>query len=145
MSSPEPNTATLMFIAFRYMEQAVLDRLAATGFADLTLAQARVLQRIADDGIRLTSLAEQAQVTKQSAGFLVDQLEKTGYVERVPDPADARARLIRVAGRGEGAVRVSAQVVAEVEKGWEQHVGKTRLAMLRKTLLALREVTDPHA
>jgi hypothetical protein len=42
----------------------------------------------------------QAEITKQSAGFLVDQLESGGYVDRVPDPADGRARLVRVAERG---------------------------------------------
>ena len=39
------------------------------------------------EGSRLTDLAAQAQVTKQTAGELVDQLERRGYVERVPDPS----------------------------------------------------------
>jgi DNA-binding MarR family transcriptional regulator len=58
-----------------------------------------VAQRIGPDGTRLTELAEAAQVTKQTAGFLVDQLERAGYVERVPDPRDAGAKLIRLATR----------------------------------------------
>ncbi|WP_280499269.1 MarR family transcriptional regulator, partial [Nocardia cyriacigeorgica] len=82
------------------MENRVFAALAEAGYADITLAQARIVQRIGPDGTRLTELAEQAQVTKQTAGFLVDQLERAGYVERVPDPTDGRARLVRLSARG---------------------------------------------
>jgi len=97
--------------------------LAAAGFDDLTPAQARVFQRIAPGGSRLTDLAEQAGTSKQAAGFLVDQLERAGYVERGADPADGRARLIRVAPRGARAVEASRGMVAEVEAEWAAHLG----------------------
>ena len=94
------NVGVLLFLPYRAMETRVFEGLAAAGFADLTPAQARVFQRIAPGGSRLTDLAAQAAITKQSAGFLVDQLERGGYVERAPDPADGRARLVRIAARG---------------------------------------------
>jgi DNA-binding MarR family transcriptional regulator len=140
-----PNLGVLLFVAYRAMENAVLDALVAAGFDDITLAQARVFQRIAADGSRLTELAEAAQVTKQTAGFLVDQLERAGYVERTPDPRDGRARLVRVAARGQRAVRASAPVVAGVEARWAEHLGPLRMAELRGALVALREITDPYA
>src|SRR5690348_6408396 len=133
-----------MFISYRAMETAVLNALADQGFDDITLAQARVFQRIDPDGSRLIDLAEAAQVTKQTAGFLVDQLERAGYVERTPDPTDARARLVRIARRGAEAVPVAAAVVAEVEKEWADHLGGRRVAELRSTLTKLREITDPY-
>jgi DNA-binding MarR family transcriptional regulator len=141
---PEPNTALLMFIAHRAMEKRTFDALAAAGYIDLTPAQGRLLQRIAPGGSRLTDLAEQAQITKQSAGFLVDQLERAGYVERVPDPTDARARLVRMAGRALAALPVARAVVAEVEAEWTAHLGEQRMARLHETLTALREITDPY-
>src|SRR6478752_10670939 len=125
------------------MEARVFAGLAERGFDDLTPAQARVFQRIADGGSRVTDLAEQAGITKQTAGFLVDQLERAGYVERVPDPSDARAKLVRVASRGERAVAASAAVVAEVEAEWRAHLGQRRATELRRALLRLREITDP--
>ncbi|OJF13655.1 MarR family winged helix-turn-helix transcriptional regulator [Couchioplanes caeruleus] len=134
-----------MFIPYRAMEKEVLDALAAAGFDDVTLAQARVFQRINPDGSRLTELAEAAQLTKQTVGFLVDQLERAGYVERTPDPRDRRARLVRVADRGAAAVRASAGVVAEIEARWAEHLGPARTAHLREALTALREITDPYA
>jgi DNA-binding MarR family transcriptional regulator len=127
------------------MEARVFEALAAAGFTDFTPSQARVFQRIAPDGSRLTDLAEQAAITKQSAGFLVDQLERAGYVERVPDPSDARARLVRVAERGRRAIPLAAAVVAEVENEWAAHLGQRRMEQLRDTLARLREITDPYA
>ena len=91
------NLGLLLFIPYRALEDRVFAALAAAGFDDFTPAQARVFQRIGPDGTRLTELAQAAQITKQTAGFLVDQLERAGYVERTPDPTDARARLVRPA------------------------------------------------
>jgi DNA-binding MarR family transcriptional regulator len=143
--SSELNLGLLMFIPYRAMEKAILEALAGQGFDDITLAQARVFQRIGPDGSRLTELADAAQVTKQTVGFLVDQLERAGYVERTPDPQDGRARLVRVSERGAAAVRASLDVVAEVEARWIAHLGRTRTAHLREALTKLREITDPYA
>src|SRR5688572_31840945 len=122
------------------MEARVFKALAAAGYDDFTPAQARVFQRIAPGGSRLTDLAEQAQITKQSAGFLVDQLERAGYVERVPDPSDARARLIRVAARGAKAVPLPAAVVADVEREWTAHLGTQKMRQPRTAVARPRQI-----
>jgi DNA-binding MarR family transcriptional regulator len=140
----ELNLGLLLYIPYRAMEARVFAALAEAGFDDFTPAQARVFQRIAPDGSRLTDLAEQAQITKQSAGFLVDQLERAGYVERVADPSDARARLVRVAERGAKAVPVAASIVAGIEDEWAAHLGRQRMGQLRQLLTRLREITDPY-
>jgi DNA-binding MarR family transcriptional regulator len=144
MTEPEQNTGLLLFYPYRAMETRVLAVLAEAGH-EVTLAQARLLQRVARDGSRLTELAAQAQVTKQTAGFLVDQLQARGYVERAPDPRDGRARLIRPARRGLEAVALAAPVVAEVEAEWTAHLGEEAMAALRSALIRLREITDPWA
>jgi DNA-binding MarR family transcriptional regulator len=133
-----------MFIPYRALENEVLARMAVAGYDDITLAQARVFQRVNAGGSRLTELAEAAQVTKQTAVFLVDQLERAGYVERRPDPSDGRARLVCVAPRGAQAAAAAAEVVAEVEARWTEHLGSTRTAQLRAALAALRDITDPY-
>ncbi|BCB84985.1 MarR family winged helix-turn-helix transcriptional regulator [Phytohabitans suffuscus] len=143
MAEAPLNVGLLLHIPYRAMESRVFQALAAAGFDDFTPAQARVFQRIGPEGSRLTDLAEQAQITKQSAGFLVDQLERAGYVERVPDPTDARARLVRVAERGAKAIPLAAAVVAEVEAEWARHLGERRMSQLRGILTQLREITDP--
>ena len=94
-----------MFVAHRSAEARVVEAVRAAGFDDLTVAQSRIGQRLNRDGIRVTDLAEQAGVTKQTAGALVDELEAAGYVTRKPDPADARARLVVLTDQGREAVR----------------------------------------
>jgi DNA-binding MarR family transcriptional regulator len=138
----EMNTGVLLFIAHRAMENRVFEALRLAGFDDFTLAQARLLQRLGPDGSRLTELAEAAQVTKQTASHLVDQLERTSYVRRTPDPTDARARLVRMAERGIAAKPIADAVVAEVEGEWRAHLGERRWRQLHEALTALREITD---
>lgn len=139
------NLGLLLFIPYRELEARVFAALAAAGFDDITPAQARIAGRIGPNGTRLTDLAEQARVTKQTAGFLVDRLERHGYVERVPDPSDARARLVRIADRGHAVARVADAAVAAVEAEWAAHLGHRRTGHLRDALTRLRAVTDPYA
>jgi DNA-binding MarR family transcriptional regulator len=138
-------SSLLMFISARHAESRILEHLRAHGFDDLTVAQGRLAARIDEDGTRVTELAEQAQVTKQTAGFLVNQLEKAGYVERVPDPSDARARLVRMAPRGKEAQACAREMERVVEGEWEQRLGPRRMRALREALTDLREITDPYA
>lgn len=141
---PELNTGLLLYIPYRWLENRVTAALVEAGY-DITPAQMKIVQRIGPAGTRLTELAEQAQVTKQTAGFLVDQLEKAGWVERVPDPSDKRARLVRISAKGNEAIPVATAAVAAVEAEWEAHLGPRRMAQLRSTLGMLREITDPYA
>lgn len=133
----------LLFVANRALEQRAFDAVVAAGFTDITPAQARVAARIGPSGTRVTDLAEQARVTKQSAAFLVEQLEAAGYVDRVPDPTDGRARLVRLTPRAHLVVQVADAEVERVLAEWADHIGEERLGRLQDTLRDLREVTDP--
>jgi DNA-binding MarR family transcriptional regulator len=144
VAEDELNLGLLLFIPYRAMEARVFETLAAAGY-EVTPAQGRLFQRIAPGGSRITDLAEQARVTKQTAGFLVDQLERAGYVRRVPDPRDARARLVQIADRGAAALPLAAKAVAEVEAEWAAHLGPRAYGQLRAALVRLREITDPYA
>src|ERR1700722_6183275 len=140
----ELNLGLLCYIASRAMETRVLDALSAAGFDDITTAQGRVFARIGPEGTRVTELAEQAQITKQTAGFLVDQLERAGYVRRVPDLADARARLVQIAPRGQAAVAVARATETQGEAEWTRHLGPQAGGQRRRALTRLREITDPY-
>ena len=139
------NLGLLCFYPYRAMETRVFAAVAAAGFDDITPAQGRLAARIGRCGTRLTDLAEQALVTKQTAGHLVDQLERAGYVRRVPDPTDARARLVQIAERGHALVALARKVEIEVEAEWTAHLGDEAAAQLRAALERLREITDPYA
>ena len=133
----------LLFVANRALEERAFAAVLAAGVTDITVAQARVAARIGPDGTRVSELAAQARVTKQSAAFLVEQLEAAGYVERVPDPADGRARLVRLTARADKVVRAANTEVERVLDEWADHVGADRLRQLYEVLRDLRELTDP--
>jgi len=137
-------SALLMFIAHRAAEARVFEAVRSAGFEDLTLAQSRIGQRLNSEGVRVTDIAEQAGVTKQTAGALVNELEANGYVTRMPDPADARARLVVLTDRGAKLCATAAAEIARVEAEWRDHVGAARYGQLRAALLSLREITDPY-
>lgn len=143
MSRGAMDLATLMFVSYRAMDDRVVAAIREAGY-DVTVAQARIAQRIADEGSRLTDLAERAQVTKQTASLLVAALEQRGLVERVPDPSDGRARLIRFTPRGRSAALRAMEVVMGVEREWTEHLGPELAGQLREGLTKLREVTDPY-
>lgn len=143
--APVVNLGLLCFVSYRFAEMRIMDALAEAGFDDLTVTQARVFARLGPEGTRVGDLAAQAQVTKQTATALVDQLERRGYVVRVADPADQRARLVRFAPRGDAACRVAREAEARVQADWEQHLGEADATHLRRALTRLREVTDPWA
>ncbi len=133
-----------LFIPYRYTEDRIFRAIQDAGFDDWTLAQCRVFQRIAQDGSRLTDLADQAQVSKQSAGVLVDQLERLGYVRRVPDPTDGRARLIVIEQRGRRAREVAKVTLDEILSEWKAYLGTRNFTLLHQILDQLREITDPY-
>ena len=126
---PALNTGLLLFIPYRALEMRVYEALRAAGFDDATPAQMRVFQRVGPEGTRLTELAEAAEITKQTAGFL----------------ADGRARLVRATARGRAASELAAQEVARVEAEWTSHLGARGMTSLRRQLARLREITDPWA
>jgi len=142
-SSADASLPALLFAAYRSMESKIFGALHQVGYDDVTPAQARVFRVIQSDGSRLTDVADAAHVTKQTAGFLVDQLVRAGYVTRVPDPADARARLIKIAPRGAAVIPVAAAVVAKAEAEWTALLGSDRMHTLQEILQTLWDATEP--
>jgi DNA-binding MarR family transcriptional regulator len=115
----------------------VIEGLAEAGFDDIRPAHTAVFQYIQTEGSRLTDLADRAQMTKQSMGYLVDYLEKRGYVERRPDPSDRRATLIFLTDRGWAEVRAALEIIAALEQEWTRALGRARMRQLRELLVDL--------
>lgn len=134
-----------LFVPYRYTEDRIFRALRDAGFDDWTLPQCRVFQRVDPEGSRLTDLADQAQMSKQSAGVMVDRLAQLGYLRRVPDPADGRARLIVIEPRGRRAVEVSRATLEEIYAEWREYLGTRNFALLQQILGQLREITDPYS
>jgi DNA-binding MarR family transcriptional regulator len=92
-----------------------------------------------DTGSRLTELAEAAGMTKQTVGEAVADLEGKGYVERVPDPLDGRAKIIRLTEHGFAAIAAADGHFADIEREWAERIGEEPMAALRDALELLTE------
>jgi DNA-binding MarR family transcriptional regulator len=124
----------LMNIPATLLGRRVYEGLITAGFHELRPAHTPVFQLLAPQGSRVTELAEQAGIAKQSMGYLIDYLEEYGYVERVPDPTDGRAQLVRRTPRGWEVNRMSAQLVWEIQQEWTQLLGEERMKHLLSLL-----------
>ena len=132
-------------ILFRLLHQGVVQRVSAgladAGFEDIRPAHTAVFQHIEADGSRLTDLAERAQITKQSMGYLVDYLEEHGYLERRPDPNDRRVTLICLTDRGWAQIQEALATIATLEDEWTHELGAKQMQQLRKLLTQLAQTT----
>ena len=137
-----PNLGILLRIPFQEVVRRVSEGLAEAGFDDLRPAHTAVFQHIHAEGSRLTDLAERAQITKQSMGYLVDYLEQRGYLERTPDPSDRRAALICLTDRGWAQIRAALATIAALEQEWTRALGKQRMQQLRQLLTELGQTTN---
>jgi DNA-binding MarR family transcriptional regulator len=109
--------------------------LGQTEFDDIRPTHGCVFRFIREgDGMRLTRLAELAGITKQSAGEIVDDLVKSGYVARIADPADKRAKLICLTEKGVGAQATGFGLFATIEKAWIERYGEERMTQMRDLL-----------
>jgi DNA-binding MarR family transcriptional regulator len=132
-NAPE-NLAILLREPFRAGTEVLHRRFAERGHPDIRPPHGNVMQFLDDAGTRVSVLAERAQITKQSMAELVVHLERLGYVERVPDPSDRRAKLVRATPRGKQLYAIARDVVAEIEADWTKRLGKTKMRQLRALL-----------
>lgn len=128
----------LLGVAFDQFSTELADRLPAAGYGDIRPGHGCVFGNIdPENGSRLTDLAERAMMTKQTVGEVTSDLEQLGYVERVPDPEDGRAKIIRLTTKGHEAYVVGRGLIAELEREWAERFGEERVAALREVLEAV--------
>jgi DNA-binding MarR family transcriptional regulator len=125
----------LLGVALDDFSTELTQRVAAAGYADIRPGHGCVFGGIdPENGSRLTDLADRAMMTKQSVGEVVSDLEKRGYVERVPDPADGRAKIIRLTAKGQAVYLTGWRLNDEIEQEWAAQFGEDNVAVLREAL-----------
>jgi DNA-binding MarR family transcriptional regulator len=132
------NTAYLLQAAHRAYVARVADAVRRAGHAEIRAVHGgNVFAHLRAEGSRLSELAARAGMADQSMSYLVDYLAERGYVERVPDPTDARAKLIRRTERGWEAERAGEAAIAKLEAAAARRLGTERLRALRGMLAEL--------
>lgn len=116
---------------------------AAAGYGDIREPHFQIFGNIRMGGVRLTELAERAQLSLAATSGLVNDLAAMGYVTRRPDPVDGRAKLIELTERGRGLMAVAGDRVADVERRWSELVGRKDFAQMTLTMQRLLDELNP--
>ncbi len=114
--------------------------LAAAGFADTYPSWGTNIFHY----LRLTELAERSHTTKQAMRYTINQLEAAGYVERVPDPTDGRAKIIRLTERGWQSRRVGDEIIASIEHECVQKLGEERMRQFEALVKEVGSVLEEN-
>jgi len=118
----------------RQMGDELHARLRKLGYEEIRPAHGCVFGNMQPHGVRLTDIADRARITKQSVGEIVTNLEELGYVERIADPADRRAKLVRLTPLGQEVQKAARATFAQIEDEWGERIGKKKVAALRAAL-----------
>lgn len=136
----DPDLPRLLLEASRALGAEVVATLDERGFPDARPGHAAVFMHIdRRSGTRLTELARRARMTKQGMMLLVDDLETRGYVRRVPDAEDARAKVVKLTARGRRYVAEARRTMAAVEGRARRELGYRRYEVFRAALEELVE------
>ncbi|MEU4195601.1 helix-turn-helix domain-containing protein [Kribbella sp. NPDC026611] len=120
---------------------------AAQGFDDQGRSDGFVLRTLGAAPTTITGLAERLDITKQGASQIADDMERRGYVERRPDPSDARARLLHLSARGEAALAAARRFHQTYERRLRRKLGDEAVEAMRGVLTAMAgeaQVSTPH-
>jgi DNA-binding MarR family transcriptional regulator len=104
----------------RRMVEEITERMEADGFPNSPSRHHPLFENIDPEGTRVTVLAARAGITHQAMAQLANELEERGIVERVPDPSDGRARLVRLTDEGRERVRAALDQIAAIEDKWRK-------------------------
>jgi len=104
---------------------------------DLRPSTAQVIPNLPPSGLRMSELAARLRLTLQRAGQLVAELEEVGYLERVPDPSDGRAKRVIYTRRGRTLIRDIDEITRETTEHFAGEIGNDRFQRLCELLAEL--------
>lgn len=136
-----PLIGALLRVPWEAVQEHMLERLHAEGFADFDPSYLTVFRYPSPHGERPSEVADRRRVSKQALNHLLGQLEQRDYLRRDPDPEDGRSKRIILTPRGIRAVAVIREAVTEMEEKWAQRLGSKRFDQLRALLQELNEPT----
>lgn len=140
------NLGHLLFRTARILNELGVARTSAQfGIPGLRAAHMAVLPHLDLGGTRATDLAKRMGITKQAVGQLLDEIEALGVIERVPDPTDGRARIVRFTEAGRAGLLVGLGVLSGIESDLAARVGQERIDRLKVDLSVLLPAVEALA
>jgi DNA-binding MarR family transcriptional regulator len=122
-----PRDSGLGILAARLLfavQDRLYEQLEKAGHERLTRLHGAVIAHLDEEGTRATELARRSGRHKQVIGRIVDELEELGYVERRPEVGDRRAKLVVPTERGREAMRLSDEIIGDIDRREADILGK---------------------
>lgn len=117
----------LLGFSWMAFHSRVVAKVKKKGFHDLGEPHFKLTRSMDYAGTGITELARRAGVTKQAMSSLVRSMESMGYLEKIPDPADGRAVLVRYTRRGMRLAKALVQSAEQVENELREAVGDSAI------------------
>lgn len=130
------NVGRLLNNAIGRFEARVLELMAARGHGETRIAHVNLTRNLDVEGTRLTELARRAAMSKQAMGELVDQCTALGLVDRMADPTDGRARIVKFTAEGLVWLDAFREAVDVAEREMRAELGKSTMDSILKGLAA---------
>jgi DNA-binding MarR family transcriptional regulator len=134
----------MLRVIWQWVREQIFAGVVAAGYDDLNPAHVGLFRYPTLDGQRPTELADQLQIKKQSINDLLRHLEQSGYLVRKIDPADRRARIVRLTARGQRLEKIINDQAKEAENQIAEMLGNKRFMRLRSELEVLVTQLPPR-
>jgi DNA-binding MarR family transcriptional regulator len=132
----------MLRLVWQWVWEQIYSGVSDAGYDDINPAHIALFRYPSLDGLRPSEVAARTQITKQSVNDLVGHLEQRGYVVRTPDPADGRARILRLTAKGHRLETTINHQARAAELGIAEMLGPRRFAALRNSLEALTQLVE---
>lgn len=140
-SSYQANFPRHLMAVARHLQSTLMHALIEQhGHRALKLHFGSFMTLIGHEGARITDLAEQLSISKQAVNQTINQIEDAGYVQRLPDPSDGRAKLVVLTAAGEQLLRQGAALIEGIEAEFSALIGEKGVQRLSANLAALYTV-----
>ncbi len=124
----------LLRVPAQAIHRRIIKDLNQAGFPELSLPHIAVLQFPGPHGVRPSTLAERAGMSKQAMNRLLGSLEESGYLIRSDAPDEGRARVVRFTKRGHAAYSKIHDILRDIEHEWRMELGSRDFAQLKQLL-----------
>lgn len=130
----ERSLATKLIRAYEWFDDALLQRMHAAGWTDLTRSSSMIFSYLDPEGSRPAELARRIGISRQAVHKTLNDMVASGLIELAPDPTDQRAKVVVLTAHGEEHVASARQILVELEQELESRIGHERMMGLRAAL-----------
>lgn len=155
MPTDNPSTLSLTcnsYLNYTYLVdeiyQRIMDKLHQNAYQGLKLSHALILLQLSQQGARISDLAKSQAVSKQAIGQIANELEALGFIEKIADSEDKRAKRLQMSAKGIELVRKAAGFLQQIEQQIADEIGSQQLQIIElhsKTLFKTLHLSYPSA